>query len=195
MKLTKLLFFVLSVFFLCFLRDTLCCKDVSKLSKFGYIGQHWNNEIITLVVKCENEIACYRFCEVIKEKVSRVDEGFIDFKNISDFWNFISKHNILGLKTASLFDPQTKNADFLSLYGHKAPNMDAYIYEFYFIIDEMKYRFKIDDVGNVSDKRYLSLLKKLNKLVNQPTFITIFDYYDYMREIEEKISCRSVARQ
>jgi len=175
--------FLILLFLISSLFSAFCYKDDSKdlnLTEFGYIGKHWDTDIITLSVKLKNESFYYKFCGSNKKlKISIVKEGIVDNSNILEFYNFIIKNKILKLKSVSIFDPKTNSDDFESLYKEKLPDQHAFIYEFYFIIDKKKYRFKIDDVKNISEKRYLILLKKMNEIPEKPNFLNIFDFLNY----------------
>jgi hypothetical protein len=167
-----------------------CYKDDSKnlkLTEFGYIGEYWDTHTITLSVKFKNRKYHYKYCVLVEEynKILIEKEGIVDNSNILEFYKFIIRNKILKLKSASLFDSKTNSDYFESVYK-KFNHQLAFIYAFYFIIDKKKYSFKVDDIKNILEPKYLILLKKMNEIPEKPSFLTILDFTDYLNKILNK---------
>jgi hypothetical protein len=101
----------------------------------------------------------------------------------------MNDNGILTLKSASLTDPATKSEDYETLYNKKGiDHQSAFIYEFYFLVDGEKTRFKIDDISNITDERYYVLLQNINALAKQPSFKTVFEYHEFMNKRKAEIN-------
>ena len=155
--------------------------QITPLLEFGYEGEYWDYEKIALSVKIVEDIYVYEFNAFQNNKLIISRKGNADLRSVQEFWNFLKEDSILDLKSASLSEPSKSNADLEVLYKKSGiDHQSSIIYEFYFITNEGKTRFKVDDVKNVSEARYLLVLEKMNSIVKQPSFKTIFEYHEYL---------------
>lgn len=151
------------------------------LESFGYTGEFWDLEKLILKIDSVEGKYHFEFTAYRNGKKTMCKNGDIDFEIVESFWKYINCNNILKIKSASLLDPTFKDEDFELLYKNGIEHQSAFIYEFYFLINNNeKIRFKVDDLENISDERYFAVLNKMNNLTKLPSFKTIFDYHEYL---------------
>lgn len=159
------------------------CQTIP-LIEFGYKGEYWDFEKMVLNVNLVENRYVYEFKAFQNDKLIISRKGEADLCLVKEFWKILKEDSILELKSASIIEPLMDNAaDLEILYKERGIDyQSAIIYEFYFITNEKEVKFKVDDVKNISDKRYFLVLEQMNNIAKLPPFQTIFDYHEYLNK-------------
>jgi hypothetical protein len=177
---TIILCFLLQIFSWCSISfentEEYECYDEEKIlkhSEFGYT-RIWAEEVVKVAITCENKkVKSSYTLSLDGTKKEQKSTPHITTRQYKSFWKYVIENELYNLKPISL---ETLNSDkeFEAIYGSVPPRLEAYIYTFYFKIYGKEYSFRIHDVGRIKDKRYLTLLSRINSLIKVKTLATFY---------------------
>lgn len=161
------------------------CYADENLVRFGYKGEFWQSVLIEANIEVTAKSINYVYNMYDKDfKKNATKKGILDIHEYQKFLSFIAENSILKLRSASLLDTNTKEEDLETLYKDKwIEHQVSFIYCFFFEFHDRKIEFQVDDLKNITDKRYYLLLDKINKILNVQSYKTIFDFNEYRNKV------------
>jgi hypothetical protein len=140
-------------------------ESIKKNSEFGYIIRYFNvySHAVKICAVCNSSKSKNKVYEILFDGTCNEKSVLkSNLDNYKQIWEYLFKNGILNLKSITLEEIKS-DEEFERKYGMLAPDLNAYIYYFYFRIEDRRYYFKVHDIKKIRNKKYSKLLSKMNE--------------------------------